>query len=265
MTDYTIKGTAAETKIYSEYWVNLKMKSILNLAPKNLEYKWVFCPCCDEQVRHKDLREHCLKIHQITPKVIAWKPKLRQASWCKAYQLHLQPGPIVITPLTNQVYSRVISILERWMNRKEKFSSLIQKNGFLESLADTLFTHPSLGYSFDDVNIFRDGVYGLEQYQILSAEMKPLIEKILDDTLNELRSFSLHEFLHLHHEISYVLMHERDDYREAWHEVNTLDQMDSGRYIGYLAREYKDSRYGTLPLHDDYGDESWPDQNPWGE
>jgi hypothetical protein len=39
--------------------------------------------------------------------------------------------------------------------------------------------------------------------------------------------------------------------------------MDGSKYLGYHRREYQDKRFGSFPMHDDYGDESWADDNPW--
>jgi hypothetical protein len=44
-----------------------------------------------------------------------------------------------------------------------------------------------------------------------------------------------------------------------WYECNTVDPIDGSKYLGFERREYEDSRFGSFPLHDDYGDESWAD------
>lgn len=44
-----------------------------------------------------------------------------------------------------------------------------------------------------------------------------------------------------------------------WYECNTVDPIDGSKYLGFERREYKDSRFGSFPLHDDYGDESGAD------
>lgn len=44
-----------------------------------------------------------------------------------------------------------------------------------------------------------------------------------------------------------------------WYECNNVDPLDGSKYLGYLRREYENSQFGSFPLHDDYGDESWAD------
>ena len=44
-----------------------------------------------------------------------------------------------------------------------------------------------------------------------------------------------------------------------WYELNSVDSRDGSKYIGYLAREYEESRWGSHPIHDPYGEESSPD------
>ncbi|PAX57190.1 hypothetical protein [Brunnivagina elsteri] len=50
-----------------------------------------------------------------------------------------------------------------------------------------------------------------------------------------------------------------------WFDCNSVDRMDGSKYIGYTRREREDSRFGSFPVHDDYGDESWADENPGNE
>ena len=54
---------------------------------------------------------------------------------------------------------------------------------------------------------------------------------------------------------------ESDDYVD-WYACNSVDRMDGSKYIGYHRREYEDSRFGSFPVHDDYSEESWADDNP---
>jgi len=44
-----------------------------------------------------------------------------------------------------------------------------------------------------------------------------------------------------------------------WSECNSFDRRDDSKDIGYLCREYQDSRFGSFPMHDAYGEESSPD------
>ena len=44
-----------------------------------------------------------------------------------------------------------------------------------------------------------------------------------------------------------------------WYDCNTVDPIDGSKYLGFERREYEDSRFGSFPLHDDYGEESWAD------
>jgi len=46
-----------------------------------------------------------------------------------------------------------------------------------------------------------------------------------------------------------------------WYACNSVDRMDGSKYIGYFRRERKDSRFGSFPIHDDYSEESSPDNN----
>jgi hypothetical protein len=56
---------------------------------------------------------------------------------------------------------------------------------------------------------------------------------------------------------------DEDLYPADWRSCNSVDQMDGSKYIGHRRREYQDQRFGSFPMHDDYGDESWADDNPW--
>lgn len=54
-----------------------------------------------------------------------------------------------------------------------------------------------------------------------------------------------------------------DSYVGSWNDCNTIDRSDGSKYLGYLRREYESSRFGSYPIHDDYSEESWADDNPW--
>ena len=49
----------------------------------------------------------------------------------------------------------------------------------------------------------------------------------------------------------------------SWYDCNSVDPDDASKYIGYYQREYGGSRFGSFPIHDNYGEESWADGNPW--
>ncbi len=51
----------------------------------------------------------------------------------------------------------------------------------------------------------------------------------------------------------------------AWDQCNSVDRSDGSRHIGYHQREYEDQRFGTFPAHDDYSEESFPDDGFYEE
>lgn len=56
----------------------------------------------------------------------------------------------------------------------------------------------------------------------------------------------------------------RDQKRQStWDECNSYDRLDASRHIGYHRREYEDSQFGSYPMHDDYSEDSFPDESPY--
>jgi hypothetical protein len=51
----------------------------------------------------------------------------------------------------------------------------------------------------------------------------------------------------------------REDRIVDWSETNSYDRRFGGKYLGYLRREYNGSRFGSMPLYDDYSEHSDPD------
>lgn len=49
---------------------------------------------------------------------------------------------------------------------------------------------------------------------------------------------------------------EFEEHDISWEELNTYETRFGEKYIGYLRREYDNSRFGSYPLHDDYSEES---------
>lgn len=49
----------------------------------------------------------------------------------------------------------------------------------------------------------------------------------------------------------------------SWYDCNSVDPADASKYMGYYQREYGGSRFGSFPVHDDYGEDSWADADPW--
>ncbi len=41
--------------------------------------------------------------------------------------------------------------------------------------------------------------------------------------------------------------------------IVSRDNRDGSKYIGFTRREYENSRFGSYPIHDDYGEDSFPD------
>ncbi|HYW22202.1 MAG TPA: hypothetical protein VE956_23390 [Nodularia sp. (in: cyanobacteria)] len=52
----------------------------------------------------------------------------------------------------------------------------------------------------------------------------------------------------------------KEDRAVDWSEANSYDRHFGGKYLGYLRRECNGSRFGSYPLHDDYSEDSSPDQ-----
>ncbi len=56
-------------------------------------------------------------------------------------------------------------------------------------------------------------------------------------------------------------INEHDVVREVnWEECNSYEKMFGKKYIGYLRRENNNSKFGSYPLHDDYSEDSNPDE-----
>lgn len=121
----------------------------------------------------------------------------------------------------------------------------------------------SMGYSFDEVNNLYNERISRDIYQQGTKRLKLTYEQMMERLQHRLTRYSKH-YIDRQTRAQYYSEgnDESNDYAD-WYECNSVDRMDGSKYIGYYRREYEDRQFGSFPVHDDYSEESWADDNPW--
>lgn len=165
--------------------------------------------------------------------------------------------------LTLQKINKIKKVITSWLRIKKSY--MYEKYG--EKAVDILAVmacEKLLNYDFKEINeLYRNNI-SEEAYIKGSEHLKATYEELINqrgDRIkrqdSELTSDNTQERFQEEQEFE-----EKGEYAD-WYSCNSVDAMDGSKYIGYTRREYEDSRFGTFPIHDDYSDEAWADQNPF--
>lgn len=205
----------------------------------------VQCPKCSCSVRSDRLKNHLQKVHHNQElSVDGDKPATKV--------------PKHSSSLTVKKFKQVAGLINSWLKRKKDYLYNPNNVTILTIMALEIF----MGYSFDEINKLYSGRLNTQRYEIGAKRLKITYEQMMDH---------LHKSL-IRHSKHYIDQKTRNQYYSEdddshgyvdWYACNSVDLMDGSKYIGYHRREYEDSRFGSFPVHDDYSEESWADNNPW--
>jgi len=204
----------------------------------------VQCPECKCDVRFDRLKTHLKKIHK-TPihNTDQFTKKIASSS----------------RGLTIEKINKVSALINCWLKTNKNSFYKIENVKVLTVMTFEDF----MGYSFDEINRFCNVTISNEDHKVKTSRFKKVYEQMLDN---------LYESL-IYHKKNYVDQRSKAHYyfqgaanyseQGDWYTFNSVDRMDGSKYIGYQCREYENSRFGSFPIHDDYGEEAWADDNPW--
>lgn len=202
------------------------------------------CPKCKCTVHFERLKTHLQKVHK----------SQEHGNDKPVKQTSISSGALTITK-----FKQVSVLINSWLRRYKDYLYNSDNVKILTIMALENF----MGYSFDEINELYNGKIDKERYEVGTKRFKITYEQMMAH---------LHRNL-LHHSKYYIAQQSRDQYYSHdngergnyvdWYVCNSVDRMDGSKYIGYHRREYEDSRFGSFPVHDDYGEESWADDNPW--
>jgi hypothetical protein len=211
--------------------------------------KILHCPECQCLVRSDRLEKHLLKAHKIDKP--AKVSSLTIASDKSKSKEESKPSKL---PLDPQIFDEIANLIGSWLRKNKEYFC---RDEYIITLT-LMFLEKTEGYSFDQVmSVHKEEVIDREKYEQCSLKLVSTYELISHNILKKQRRITRYN-----QSIHSANASESSDYAN-WYECNTVDPMDGSKYIGYTAREYESSRYGSYPIHDDYGDESWADGNPW--
>jgi hypothetical protein len=154
-------------------------------------------------------------------------------------------------------YNLVSSLVSSWIRRKKSY--LYNQNN-IQVLSIMILERR--GYSFEDINTCFSNSISKERYKKRSNQLEPTYQEMS----SHLRAFLDRKSSKINDSDENFDEYQSNKYQSDesmdWYDCNSVDRRDGSKYIGYTRREYEDSRFGSFPIHDDYGDESWADENP---
>ncbi|MBD2637231.1 hypothetical protein H6G52_17815 [Limnothrix sp. FACHB-881] len=169
-----------------------------------------------------------------------------------------------------QFLRQAIGVIDMWLKRKRSHLYSPQNSKVLTVMVLSNF----MGYSFREIRDIYQELYNFpfhqNEYEMISKNLETVYLQMMEDfkhtnrlpTLSRCRK---HPIENLNGNTTEECLR-NDQYSENhadWYSCNSVDAMDGSKYIGYHRREYQQSRFGSFPVHDDYSDESWADDNPW--
>jgi hypothetical protein len=160
--------------------------------------------------------------------------------------------------LTERILKNTESRILSWL-RRNKNHLLNDDSNFITLTIMALENF--MGYEFKEINEFYGGKIAKVKYEAKADRLKFTYERMISVSKLFLEPHSRNhaqKFMDRSNSPGRLIQVDVD-----WFFLNSVDPMDGSKYIGYLDREYEGSRFGTYPLHDDYGDEAWPDHNSW--
>lgn len=200
------------------------------------------CHLCGCQVRQDRLVKHIAKVHQKNQK--ERKSKAAQSRPKK---------------LTHLKIRRTLGTVSKWCRKN---SSIGVKENYAKTLS-IMTLNKFMGYSFSEINQLNKGKLSWERYESNSQCLINVYNLMIGDVGDVLLLYDQHVENSRQKNGHHSNHSESDSYAVDWRDCNTIDRMDGSKYIGYTRREYEGSRFGSFPIHDDYSDESWADDNPW--
>jgi len=207
----------------------------------------VRCPECNCQVRSNRLEGHRERAH-----VKRGEPAVSSNPRRKINK----PS----TPLTSEVFRRIESSVDFWVRRKQYH--LYNPNNVNILIIMTL--EEAMGYSFAEINKYFGNKVLKDKYKVGAQRLKTIFKQMMEQ-----RHLTPHRYDTCTNQTTSNCYDSKQSDEENsgdvadWYECNTVDRMDGSKYIGYHRREYESNRFGSFPIHDDYSDESWADDNPW--
>jgi hypothetical protein len=160
--------------------------------------------------------------------------------------------------LTVEKFKQVANLINSWLRRKKDYLYNPNNVKILTIMALENF----MGYSFDEINKLYGGRIQRDRYETGVKRLKATYEQMMDHLHKTLIRYSKHHIDQKTRNQYYSENDDSDGYAD-WYACNSVDRMDGSKYIGYHRREYEDSRFGSFPVHDDYSEESWADDNSW--
>jgi hypothetical protein len=208
----------------------------------------VQCPKCSAQVRIDRLSSHLEKVHT--------QPRKSQQNPCE------QEGSDMNSPITSSEYKRISSIVSSWIRRKKSY---FDKQTYIKTLSMMILERRH-GHSFEDINAFFSGRISKQIHEERVSKLEPTYREMssyLDVYIKKGKKGKASKGSgrpagKSHHDVDSCQSSDSTD----WYDCNSVDKRDGSKYIGYTRREYENSRFGSFPIHDNYGDESWADENP---
>lgn len=184
---------------------------------------FVLCPCCNVKVREDRLAQHVLKVHKVHIKDLL-------------------------------ISAKVYEELQYWFEQVDQWLDKHMSNCYSYYEIDILkimFAEKVLGYKYPEIMNVIDthkysSIWTEKEYREKTIKLIIIIDDVKSDLTN------LEDFIEIKGSNS-----ERDI---DWHECNSYETRFGKKYLGYLRRESQDSRFGSYPLHDDYSEESNPEE-----
>lgn len=159
----------------------------------------------------------------------------------------------------SEVFQWIERLVDSWLYRKKKH---FYNSDNAQTL--TIMTlEKCMGYTFEDINNIYDGNVNKTCYELKAKRFEFTYEQMIDQIHKTIERYSNCSADSNARNQNYVENDSDRSYAD-WYTCNSVDRMDGSKYIGYHRREYEDSRFGSFPVHDDYSEESWADDDPWG-
>lgn len=199
----------------------------------------ICCPECNCSVRFDRLERHLWKVHngESSPK---------------------KQKPASSTSLKREKVRQVSTSIDSWLMR---YKNYLYSSNNVKTLTIMAFVN-FVGYGFEEINQFYNGKIDRERYEVRAKYLKLTYEQMVEHLNKSLIRHSRH-YIEPSARSQYYARADNSDGCADWYGCNSIDRMGGSKYIGYYRREYEGSRFGSFPVHDDYGEESWADDNPW--
>lgn len=211
----------------------------------NSSRQLVQCLKCRCQVRKDRLRNHLEKVHGSQESGIDSKKPIKEVV-------------ISSNSLTIETFGQVKDLVSSWLRRKKGYLYNPDNVKTLTIMALQDF----MNYSLDEISRIDNKKINQEQHKKSTVRLRITYEQMIKHLEQVFISYSKN-YTHQKTGNQYYLEDEDVDISVDWYTCNSVDRMDGSKFLGFTRREYEDSRFGSFPIHDDYSEESWADDNPW--